>query len=358
MIDERTRRPASAVLPHGTHVVRTRSGGRSVRVHRRIVIATVALVGVGVAAGALALTTGEYPISLGDVVGALLGDRDGLADSIVVNWRLPRVLATLVFGAALGASGALFQTLAANPLASPDVIGFDTGAATGALIAILVFSAGSGTIILASLAGGCATALVVYLLAFRGGLNGFRLIIVGIAVSAMLAGVNEYLWIKSDEYEMVRAQNWLIGSLNGITWSQMWWPMVALAVLLPAAAGLGRPLRWIEMGDDAAKALGVRLNPVRLGSVFVGVGLAATVTAVCGPIAFVALAAPQVAKRAARSPGISMAASMATGAALLAVSDVLALRLFAPTELPVGAVTVSVGGCYFVWLIWQERRRR
>lgn len=345
----------SAVLPESARVVR--SGAWSVRVDRRGVLTTLALLGVAAAAGLLALTMGEYHIPLGEVVNTLLGDRGELADSIVLDWRLPRVLATIAFGAALGASGALFQTVAANPLASPDVVGFDTGAATGALLVLLVLNGSASQLVAASLVGGMLTALVVYVLAYRRGVQGFRLILVGIAVSAMLAAVNEYLIVRSDELLVIAAQNWLIGSLNGIGWRRMGPGLLILAVLLPAAVVLGRPLRWLELGDDAARALGVRLHRVRLAAVLVGVGLTATVTSMCGPISFVALAAPQVAKRVARTPGIGVVPTMATGAALLALSDLLALRAFAPTEIPVGAVTVSIGGCYFVWLLWQERNR-
>lgn len=269
-------------------------------------------------------------------------------------------MAGLLFGAALGASGALFQSLAANPLASPDVVGFDTGAVTGALIVLLVLPAGSGNLAVGALAGGLLTALAVYFLAYRDGVQGFRLILVGIAVASMLAAVNQYLVldaIREEDKRINAVRFWLVGSLNGIGWGNLGPAVLILAVLLPAAVFLGRPMRWIEMGDDAARALGIRLNPVRLFAVLVGVGLTATVTSACGPISFVALAAPQIAKRLARISSVSIVPAAAMGALMLILSDLIALNAFGDRELPVGAITVSIGGCYFVWLLFQERKR-
>lgn len=350
----------SQVLRPGAKVLRSRSGGRSVWFHRRTAAVCGALAAAAVVAGLVALSTGDYHVALGDVIGALLGDRDGLADSIIVNWRLPRMLAALVFGAALGASGALFQSVAANPLASPDVIGFDSGAMTGALFVMLVMHAGAGEVATASLAGGVATAALVYLLAYRRGMQGFRLILVGIAVSAMLMAVNEYLTVQAvrrRDLQLGAVRYWLIGSLNGVGWRDLRLAGALLAVLLPASLLIGRPMRWIEMGDDAAKALGVRVDRVRLAAVLIGVALTAAVTSVCGAISFVSLSAPQLAKRLARSPGIAIGPTMAMGALLLVVSDLIALNLLDTTDLPVGAVTISIGGWYFVWLLFQERKR-
>ncbi|MGE3618847.1 MAG: FecCD family ABC transporter permease [Acidimicrobiia bacterium] len=350
----------SSVLPSDTIVVSRRTGRRSVKFQRRAALVTLGLLGLTISCGAIALITGGYPIPLTDAIGALLGDRDGLADSIVVNWRLPRVLATLLFGAALGASGALFQSLAANPLASPDVVGFDSGAMTGALVVLLVLRAGPGSVAAGALIGGIATAIAVYVLAYRRGVQGFRLILVGIAVSAMLAAVNQYLLVKAlrsgEIVSLQQVRYWAVGTLNGITWGNLRAAGLLLAVLLPAALVVSRPLRWIEMGDDAATALGIRLNPTRVAIVLVGVGLTATVTSVCGPIGFVALAAPQLGRRLTRSAGVAVPAAMAMGAGLLGVSDLMAQRLFW-VELPVGAITVAVGGVYFVWLLFQETRR-
>lgn len=357
----RTWSTPSTVLPAGSRIWRTRSGARSVRFSRRTAVVTAALGVAAVALGAIALSIGDYYIPLGDVMGTLLGDRDGLADSIVANWRLPRVLAAILFGGALGASGALFQSLAANPLASPDVVGFDRGAMTGALLVLLVFDGGPGMLTVGALTGGLGAALLVYLLAYRQGVQGFRLILVGISVSAVLMAIDEYLIlraIREHDLDLENVRSWTIGSLNGLGWNDLGPAGAVLAVLVPAALALGRPMRWIEMGDDAALALGVRINPVRLAAVVVGVGLTATVTAVCGPISFVALAAPQLAKRLAGAPGLSLGPTMLMGSVLLLASDVVAQHAFDRIELPAGAITVTLGGGYFVWLLAQERRRR
>src|SRR5690606_22829557 len=134
----------------------------------------------------IALSLGDYPLSIPEVLAAVFTDQ-GFASRIVLEWRLPRIVAAIAFGAALGASGALFQTLTRNPLGSPDIIGFSTGAYTGAILVITIAGGGFVAVSAGALAGGLVTAGVVYVLAWRGGIQGFRLIIVGIAVTAALS---------------------------------------------------------------------------------------------------------------------------------------------------------------------------
>jgi iron complex transport system permease protein len=291
------------------------------------------------------------------VIAALSGRETGLVRDIVVEWRLPRVLAAVVFGAALGVSGAVFQSLTRNPLASPDVIGFSTGSYTGALVVILVTGGSYTALAGGALVGGILTAAVVYLLAYRRGVQGFRLIIVGIGVSAMLASLNSWMILRADLDVAISAAMWGAGSLGAITWAQVTGGAVVIGVLLVGCAGLGGSLRQLELGDDTAKAQGVSVERARLALVVIGVALTATVTAAAGPISFVALAAPQIARRLARTPGITLVPAAVTGALLLATADHLAQHLLA-TPLPVGLVTVVIGGAYLVWLITLEVRRR
>ncbi|KQR01887.1 iron ABC transporter permease [Arthrobacter sp. Leaf145] len=336
-------------------VVRNRS--LSLRLDIRSMLVCIPLLLAALAVAVVSLATGDYEVSVQQVLQAFTGDAPGLAQTIVMEWRLPRVLAALVFGAALGMSGCIFQSMTRNPLGSPDIIGFNTGAYTGALIVMLTVGGSYAGVAAGALVGGVLTALAVYLLAYRRGSQGFRLIIVGIGISAMLAALNHWLILQAELEAALAAAVWGAGSLNGITWEQAAPAAVVVVVVGLATLAVARRMQLLEMGDDAARALGVRAEPTRLLLLILGVALTAAVTAVAGPIAFVALAAPQLARRLTRSAGITLLPSAVMGAFLLVSSDLAAQRLFAPIQLPVGVVTVCIGGIYLVWLLAREARK-
>ena len=341
-------RKVLVVRPH-----RSMSGRLAVRP----ALVCVVLLLVTFAVGVLTLGTGEFTLSPAEVVRALAGEGTRAARLVVVEWRLPRVLLALIIGVALGLAGAVFQALTRNPLGSPDVIGFSTGAYTGVLLVTVFIGNGYATVAAGALVGGLITAFAVYLFAYKQGVQGFRLIIVGIAISAMLASVNQWFLIKVDLQAAFAAMQWGQGSLNGLGWAQVTPVAVTVAVFCLLLILYGPRLAMLELGADAAAALGVRVEATRLAYLIIGVGLIAVATAAAGPISFVALAAPQLAQRLTRTPGIALIPSAAMGACLLMVSDFLAQRAFAPTQLPVGVVTVSVGGIYFVWLLVRQARR-
>ncbi|QSZ47545.1 iron-enterobactin ABC transporter permease [Paenarthrobacter sp. OM7] len=344
-------------LDVGRPVVLLRNRSLSLRFDVRSILVCIPLILAALAVAVISLATGDYDVSVQQVLQAFTGDAPGLAQTIVMEWRLPRVLAALVFGAALGMSGGIFQSMTRNPLGSPDIIGFNTGAYTGALIVMLTLGGGYLGIAAGALVGGILTALAVYLLAYRRGSQGFRLIIVGIGISAMLAAFNHWLILQAELEAALAAAVWGAGSLNGITWEQAAPAAVVVVVVGLATLAAARRMQLLEMGDDAARALGVRAEPTRLLLLILGVALTAAVTAVAGPIAFVALAAPQLARRLTRSAGITLVPSAAMGAFLLVASDLAAQRLFAPIQLPVGVVTVCIGGIYLVWLLAREARK-
>ncbi|MFI9328944.1 FecCD family ABC transporter permease [Kitasatospora sp. NPDC052868] len=334
-------------------------GGLSLRWHARATIVGLLIAAALCAAVVWTLTAGDYPLPVSDVVEVLTGGGRRADRYIVMEVRLPRLLTALLVGAALGLAGALFQTLARNPLGSPDVIGFTVGSATGALAVILVIGGSAATVAGGAVAGGMLTSVAVYLLARRGGTQGYRLVLVGIGVSSLLSSLNAYLIARASFSDAQSAAVWLTGSLNARGWEHCVPMAVALAVLLPAAVLLGRPLRMLEMGDDAASSLGVRTEGARVWLVLIGVGLTAAATAAAGPIPFVALIAPQAVRRLTRATGPNLLGSTLLGALLLALSDLAAQRLLAPTQLPVGVLTGVVGGCYLVWLIlgqWRTKR--
>ncbi|WP_239481434.1 iron chelate uptake ABC transporter family permease subunit [Streptomyces sp. CS014] len=341
----------------GRRTLVLRRGPIAVRLQWRSVVVGTVLALTVAALAVLALMTGSYALTSGQVLSALTGRETGFVQEIVVEWRLPRVAAALVFGAALGVSGAVFQSLLRNPLADPGVIGFSQGSYTGALVVILVVNGSYAQLVGGALLGGMATAVTVYVLAYRRGVKGFRLIVVGIGVSAMLGSLNTWLILKADLDQAMSAAAWGAGSLNGVSWDRVVVGGACIAVLLLLAGMLSRPLRQMQLGDEVAASQGLRVSPVRLGLILVGVALTATVTAASGPIAFISLVAPQIGRRLARTAGITLAPAAFVGALLCLASDHLAQHV-APTPLPVGIITVVLGGGYLGYLLFTEARRR
>lgn len=345
--------------PGGTpRHLQVRLGRRlSARLAVRTLVVCAVLLGAALVLLLAALVLGERVVPPGDVLDALTGRASRVIELFIVTWRLPRALAALVVGALLGASGAIFQTLTRNPLGSPDIIGFTTGAHTGGLVMILLVSSSYVAVTSGAVIGGLLTALVVLVLARRGRTQGFRLIIVGIAITSMLASIDTWLILTADLDLAILASTWGVGSLNGVAWAYAG-PSLALGALaLLAAVPLARPLAQLDLGDDSAQSLGARPESTRLFAILIGVVMVAIATAVAGPVAFIALAAPQIGRRLAASQGTPMAPAACTGAVLLLGADLIAQHAIPATMLPVGVVTVSIGGLYLLSLIVQENRK-
>ncbi|MEV5878117.1 iron chelate uptake ABC transporter family permease subunit [Streptomyces sp. NPDC052101] len=331
-------------------------GGLSLRLDPRALIVVVLLLVAAGAAGVALIGTGDAKIPAADVLRTLAGNGTAYQDFIVNELRLPRVLVGLLVGASLGLGGALFQSVSRNPLGSPDVLGLSQGSTAGALIVIVLLSGSTTQVTVGALVGGLVTGLAIYLLAWKQGVHGYRLVLVGIGVSAIATAVNGYLLTKADLVDAARAVVWMTGSLNGRDWDQVW-PLLALcAVLVPLVLAGARGLRMMEMGDDVANALGVPVQRVRLLMMVSAVLLTAAATAAAGPVSFVALTAPQLARRLTGSPGPNLVPSLCMGAALLVAADWASQRAFGADQLPVGVVTGVLGGGYLLWLLVTERR--
>ncbi|MGW1229911.1 FecCD family ABC transporter permease [Streptomyces sp. NPDC001478] len=331
-------------------------GGHSFRTDVRAVLVVVVLAVVAAGAAVVLIGTGDFSLTPAEVVRTLLGHGTFQQEFVVTDLRLPRVLVGLLVGAALGAGGAVFQTLSRNPLGSPDILGFGQGATVGALSVIVLFQGGATAVAGGAIAGGLLTGVAVYLLAWKRGVHGFRLVLVGIGTAAMLTAGTQYLITKADLVDATRAVVWMTGSLDGRDWAQVWPLLAVCALLLPPVYAHGPALRMMEMGDDAAYALGVRVERTRLLLMGAAVLLVAVATAAAGPITFVSLSAPQLARRLTRSTGPNLVAATFMGAALLLVADWVSMRAFGDRQLPVGVVTGVLGGCYLLWLLVTERR--
>ena len=335
-----------------------RAGPLTLRTTGRMLIVCAVLAALAAGLGVWAMTLGSYSLTPGQVVDALLGRVDGPVHKVVVEWRAPRVAAALLFGAALGISGCIFQSLTRNPLGSPDVIGFTTGAYSGVVVMMMAGATGYAAYAAGALLGGVATAVIVYLLAFRRGVQGFRLIIVGIAMGALLSSVNTWFSTRADVDQALRAAVWGAGSLAPVDGGILGLAAVAIAVVLVCAPAAQRRMRRLELGDDAAAMLGIPVERTKALLMLLGVGAVAAVTAAAGPIAFVALAAPQIGARlTGRGSSADLAGAALTGALLLLASDVIAQHAIPDVRLPTGAVTICIGGLYLLALLLRESRR-
>ncbi|MFI7635781.1 FecCD family ABC transporter permease [Nonomuraea sp. NPDC049400] len=341
-----------------------RVGGLSWRLRLRGVAVTLTGLVLLVLLMAMNMRIGELQMTLQEVVTGTF-DVNSAAHFVIMELRLPRALTGALVGAALALSGAIIQSIARNPLASPEILGVTTGASVTVVAGVVASgSAYGGTsgllatlgIPALALLGGLTGAAVVYGLAWRRGLDGYRLVLVGIGVAAVFTNIKFWLLTVGDVNDTGRAMVWISGSLNGRGWEHVMPTALALAVLVPLALLGTRSLDALRFGDDTIAGLGVRTNLARALMILAAVLLAAVATASAGPIAFVALASPQIALRLTRSAQPPLLCSAVVGAVLTAAADLIARTAFSPLELPVGIVTAVLGAPYLIHLIWRSRK--
>ena len=340
----------------GGRPVLTVRGPVSAQVPWRVLILNVALVVLIAALAFWGMLQGDYNIASDKVIPALLGEGKQITVAFAQQ-RAARIVAALLVGAALGLSGAIFQVISGNALGSPDIIGFTNGAATGALLQIIVFNSGPVEVALGAVVGGLATSVLVWLLTRRTGLHGFRLVLVGIGVGSTLAAFNALLVVRASLTQAQTAASWLAGSLNDITWERTYALMGLLLVVTPLLLMLVRPLGAIRFGDQVASGLGVSVNAYRVAALFIGVLLVSLATATTGPIAFVALAAPHIAKTLSRSGGGGFTSAALMGALMVLGSDLIGRFAVPGRIIQVGVVTGAIGGLYLIYLIYLERKK-
>ena len=323
---------------------------------------------------AASILLGSYTVTIPDFFRILTahftdGEKIPGASFIVMESKLPRAVVGAMIGLAFGLSGGLFQTMLRNPLASPDVIGISNGASAAAVTAIVIFGATGPAVSAAAFGGALAVAALIYAIS-RGGPGGSRatgsgvgagnrLILAGVGLAAALGAVVNFLLTRADIRTAADALVWLNGSLNSASWDRAGVLAAALLVLVPAVAILAGPLRMIELGDDTAAGLGIRVDLTRLGIVLTAVALAAVATSAAGPVSFVAFLAGPIARRFTGKA--SLPASALTGALIVLAADYFAANL-APllldgTVLPVGVVTGALGAPFLLWLLVTANRK-
>ncbi len=321
---------------------------------RRMGVAVLLLV-LLIAAFAITLVLGRSFMSPADVFRVLIGENVAGASFTVGQLRLPRAFLAVLAGASFGMAGTAFQIMLRNPLGSPDIIGINWGASAAAVFAIVILGMDGLAVSLLAVFVGLATAMVVYGLSSRNGVAGPRLILIGIAISAMLESVIAYVLARAPAWNLQEALRWLTGSLNGATLVQALSLLVVLALLGGLLVSRWRDLEALRLGDDTAAALGVPVAATRMLVIVCAVGLISTATAVTGPIAFVAFLSGPIAARIMGGTGSTLVPAALVGALLVLIGDFVG-QVLLPSRYPVGVVTGALGAPYLIFLIIRVNR--
>lgn len=318
-----------------------------------VLVSLGALTGVAAAA---ALMIGDYPLGPGQVLAVLLGGGEPVEQYVVLQSRLPRLTMALLVGSALGVAGALLQALLRNPLASPDLLGISGGSTLAAVFCLLALGLTGPVLAAFALVGGLAASALLLAVA-RGRAAGYRLILAGIGVSFFCAALVGFLMTRAQLQQTQAALVWLTGSLA----STPWWQVIVLAavwlLVLPLLLPLARRLPVLMLGEQTATGLGEHSGRVRTAGVVVAVILTAVTCAFAGPISFVALCAPAIARPLTGHGSVALAPSALVGAALLALSDLVAQYALPNVSMPVGVVTGAFGAVFLLWLLATSKGR-
>lgn len=321
---------------------------------------TLGLVASLLAIFAAAMVLGDYPVTVPEIVQSLLSPFTGQAnqgvDFIVLNVRLPRAVAAVLTGAAFGLSGIIFQTVLRNPLASPDIIGIAHGASAAAVVCVIALKWSGFAVAGGAFAGALATAFAIYALGWRGSGSPYRMVLIGIGMAAMLGAVISFLFTRARVEDVQRALSWIVGSLNAVSFTQILPLAMALLVLLPALALVHRALAGLQLGDDAARGIGIHAGHARLSAMVIAVALAAFATAVSGPVSFVAFVAGPIARRLLGPAAGALVPSLLTGALVMLGADIVAQHFIGASQLPVGVVTGAFGAMFLLYLLATANR--
>lgn len=339
-----------------TTLAATVAGLRAVRRRRQIlVVAGMAL--LVLVAGTGALLIGAAGLTPGQAIAGALGLGDKGDVFIIQKLRLPRIEAAVVVGAAFGLAGALFQSTLRNPLASPDILGISSGASLGAVTGLLALGMSGVALSGLAFAGAGLVALAIWLLAWRKGLHSIRFVLVGVGFAYLCSSLVAWAMARAEENEAAGVLVWTVGSVSDIRGEQLALVATGTLVLAVVVALVARTQGPLSLGDDNARALGVHVDAARVGTLLVAVALVALATSAAGPIAFVALVAPAIARRLVNDGGAALVASTATGAALTLVADVVGQHGLLGVAAPVGIVTGLVGAPYLLWLLATNEKR-
>lgn len=304
--------------------------------------------------GMLVLGNTLYPMST--ILAVLLGEEIKGATFAIQTIRLPRMIAGLFAGFSFGIAGYTFQTMLRNPLANPNVIGITSGSSAAAVFCIIVLQSSKAVISLASIVAGLLTVLILYVLARGSSFSIGRLILVGIGIQAMSNAFITYLMLIGKEHDLPQAMRWLTGSLNGVSLDELGLLVSVTLIGAPVMLLLGKHLSILELGEQTAKALGMKTDSIRVWLIVFAVILVAIATSVTGPIAAIAFLAGPIATRLAGSGHSNSLPAGLVGAALVLAADLIGQFAFT-TKYPVGVITGIIGAPYLLLLLVQMNRR-
>ncbi|OIJ21494.1 iron ABC transporter [Anaerobacillus alkalidiazotrophicus] len=329
--------------------------GRTKR-RRRFILVTALLASIALALCCTMLMLGNtiYPVQ--DVVRVLLGEEVKGASFAVGTIRFPRMVAGVFAGFAFGVGGYIFQTMLRNPLANPNVIGITAGSSAAAVFCIIVLHASNMVVSIASVVGGLATVLVIFLLSKGTSFSIGRLILIGIGIQAMLNAVISYLLLISKQHDLPTAMRWLSGSLNGANMENLYPLIITVLIFTPIVIVFGKRLDMLELGEQAATSLGVNTDKTRLVLVISSVLIIALATAATGPIAFVAFLAGPIAKRLVGVGFSCIIPAGLVGIILVLASDLIGQFAFT-ARYPVGVITGILGAPYLIYLLIRINRK-
>lgn len=322
----------------------------------RAIIANVSLIAIVLCICIMMLLYGNTNYSLDVVIRVLRGENIQGATFAIATLRLPRMLSGLLVGIAFGIAGNTFQTMLRNPLASPDIIGVTSGSSVAAVFCILVLGLSGPAVSIISVISGLLVSMLIYLLSKDISFSGSRLILIGIGIQVMLQAAISFLLLKASQYDVPGAMRWLSGSLNGMTMKGI--PTLFIVVMVFGIISLlfTKYLQVLELGDEFATTLGIRLNLVRIILILSAVFLIAFATSTTGPIAFVAFLAGPIASKIVGRGSSNVLASGLVGALLVLSSDMIGQYVFS-TRFPVGVITGILGAPYMLFLLICINRR-
>nr|WP_242514609.1 Fe(3+)-hydroxamate ABC transporter permease FhuB [Streptomyces albidoflavus] len=351
-LPSRPSRPARPKRPgRDAATVVLRGGPFSLLVGRRPALAALGLAALGLLAVVISAYAGQSDLGVSRTFQAVLGQGDRFDVLLVQKFRLGRITAGLVAGAALGLAGCLTQTLARNRLATPELLGVNDGATAAVLFSVTVSATGTFGAWWAGPLGALVAVLLVTAVSGGLGQRGYRVLVVGLAMSALASAVTQVIISRRSLNSASSLYVWTSGSLNGRSYSVALPVLAGLCVLVPLALVAARHLAVLRFDDSTASSLGAGPGRVRVLCMLLAVALAGLAVGICGPVGFVALASPVIASRLAGPLRVPLIGSMLTGAVLVVVADTLGRIVFPGTELPVGVVTTVLGGPFLLWVL-------
>ena len=338
-----------------------RIGRISVRIDRRVLPVLLMLFVVATGTLIFSISYGEYDISMIDVLRTILGvnestDREN-HELVVWTFRMPRILVAGMVGMALAVSGAIMQGITRNPLADPGILGVTTGASLAAVAVIVWYDVSLSLLPYATFSGAAIMAILIYVLAWKGGSSSIRLILIGIGLSAIASSLTTTMIVFGEIRDVQQAYIWLAGSVYGRGWQHVQVIALWLVVLIPLAIFSARHLNTLNLGDEVAKGLGLNVELQRAWLLFLSVALAAIAVAVAGTVGFIGLVAPHITRRLVgpAHEGLIIATAL-LGAALALLAELIGRAVIAPSELPLGFVTAMIGALFFMFLFYRTRR--